>query len=91
MHVAHACSTTGLPQAVIDSYAANFSQLGFGEGGQVGTAAAMTRSIPNPNPKPKPNPNPNPKPNSKPKPNTLTLSLTLTQSLTLTRRARRPR
>ena len=42
MHVSHACSTTGLLQAVIDSYAANFSQLGFGEGGQVGTAAAMT-------------------------------------------------
>ena len=42
MHVAHACSTTGLLQAVIDSYAANFSQLGFGAGGQAGTAAAMT-------------------------------------------------
>ena len=42
MHVAHACSTTGLLQAVIDSYAANFSQLGFGEGGRAGTAAAMT-------------------------------------------------
>ena len=68
MHVSHACSTTGLLQAVIDSYAANFSQLGFGEGGQVGTAAAMTRSNPKPKPKPKPNPNPNPEPEPKPKP-----------------------
>ena len=52
MHVSHACSTTGLLQAVIDSYAANFSQLGFGEGGQVGTAAAMTHPKPKPKPKP---------------------------------------
>ena len=33
---------TGLLQAVIDSYAANFAQLGFGVGGRPGTAAAMT-------------------------------------------------
>jgi len=29
-------------KAVIDSYAANFAQLGFGVGGRPGTAAAMT-------------------------------------------------
>ena len=29
-------------KAVIDSYTANFAQLGFGVGGRPGTAAAMT-------------------------------------------------
>ena len=59
-------------QAVIDSYAANFAQLGFGVGGRPGTAAAMTHRFlngieaaaavdchySNPNPSPSPSPSP---------------------------------